>query len=179
MTRRSVTLACLATLACALTACDSAVDGAPKPAPSASAPASSSAQADTPLAGMSSCATLDKALTGQGFPAAAPSPADPEHVCTSVKGGTGTYGLLLQDGQTIEENIQDVSQTAMGHVNKRRAILERNLNGTQATCGVRMEILPRSRAIVTAFLTTGSTDQACEAAKNLAGVVEPLLPPAR
>ncbi|WP_033295362.1 hypothetical protein [Amycolatopsis jejuensis] len=120
--------------------------------------------------------TLDKALAGQGFSPAAPATADPEHACLSLKAGIGTNGLVLQDGETIEENIDDPNRTATGHVHNRRAILERNLVGAKSACAVRMEVPPRSRAIATSWLSTGSTDQACESAKDLAGRIERLLP---
>ncbi|WP_033295361.1 hypothetical protein [Amycolatopsis jejuensis] len=158
----------MTTFVALVSACTSPIEGTA--APSATTPEAA------PLVGMSACLTLDKALTGQGFPAASLSTADPEHACSTLKHNVGTYGLTLQDGQTIEENIDHPDRTETGHVRERRAILERNLNGTELGCAVRMEVPPRSRAIAVVALATGTTEQACDAVRRLAESVELLLP---
>lgn len=125
---------------------------------------------------MSPCKTLDKAVAGQGFLPSAPDTADPEHACTTTKPQAGSAGLVLQDGQTIEQAITDPSATKTGTVHARRAILERGLLGATGGCAVRMEVKPKSRAIVSGTLSTGTTDQACDFARQAAESVESLLP---
>lgn len=125
---------------------------------------------------MSPCATLDKALTGQGFPAATPTAADPEHSCATTKPQFGTAGLLLQDGRAINENLTDPSKTQTGTVHSRTAILEPDPLGASGDCAVIMEVKPKSRAMVNGSLSTGTTDQACAFARQIAEAVEPLLP---
>ena len=127
---------------------------------------------------MSPCKTLDKALAGQGFPTSAPDTADPDHACTTTKPQFGSAGLVLQDGQTIEQGITDPSATKTGTVHTRRAILERGLLGATGGCAVRMEVKPKSRAIVSGTLSTGTTDQACDYTSSLAEAVEVQLPKA-
>ncbi|HWD02350.1 MAG TPA: hypothetical protein VG674_07850 [Amycolatopsis sp.] len=169
----------LAALACALTACDgSSVGGTPAPATSSSsAPSSSAGQSNTPLAGLSPCKTLDQALAGQGYPAATPDIADPEHVCDAQKPGQDDYlGLGLQDGQRYDTSISNPEKTQKGNVRDRRAILEPEPNHGSGICAVSIEVKPESRAIVSASLASGTTDQACTAAENLAAAVELLLP---
>ncbi|WP_329068173.1 hypothetical protein [Amycolatopsis sp. NBC_01480] len=162
-------------LACALTACSDKLGG--QPAPVSSDPSSQpSATSDTPLAGLSPCATLDKALTGQGFPAAAPTAADPEHSCATTKPQVGTVGLMLQDGRTINEDLGDPSKTKTGTVHERAAILEPGYLGTSSGCAVDMEVKPKSRVTVSGTLSTGTTDQACDFARSAAEAVELLLP---
>ncbi|MDT8911150.1 hypothetical protein [Amycolatopsis sp. PS_44_ISF1] len=162
-------------LLCVLTACSDQLGG--QPAPISADPSSSSATGgDNPLAGMNPCATLDRALTGQGFPAAAPTAADPEHSCATDKPQTGGLTLQLQDGRAINENLTDPSKTQTGRVHDRAAILEPGILGTDGGCSVIMEVKPKSRAIVTGSLSTGTTDQACTFTRTAAEAVEPLLP---
>jgi hypothetical protein len=145
--------------------------------PTSTGPSSTpSATSDTPLAGLSPCATLDKALTGQGFPAAAPTAADPEHSCATLKPQFGTAGLLLQDGRALNEGLTDPSKTRTGTVHSRTAILEPAPLGASGICAVTMEVKPKSRATVAGALSTGTTDQACDFARRAAESVEPLLP---
>lgn len=122
--------------------------------------------------GTSPCKILDNALTGQGFPPAAADPADPEHACTTTKPQFGSAGLVLQDGQTLEQGITDPSVTKTGTVHTRKAILERGLLGATGGCAVRMEVKPKSRAIVTGTHSTRTTDQACDFTTNAAEAVE-------
>jgi hypothetical protein len=160
-------------LVCALTACSNQLGGQAAPV-STSAPQSTTS--NTPLAGLSPCATLDKALTGQGFPAAAPTAADPEHSCATDKPPVGGLTLLLQDGQAIDENLDDPSKTKTGQVHDRASILEPGFLGTSSGCAVNMEVKPKSRATVIGTLSTGTTDQACNFTKTATEAVEPLLP---
>jgi hypothetical protein len=168
-------LAGVAALVCALTACSgSPVAGTP--APATSAPSSSAAQSSTPLAGLSPCATLDKATAGQGFPPATPTLADPEHACSTQKAGYGTIGLNLQDGQSYNTNLGGESNEVRdGTVRNRRAVLSVGFLHTAGSCDVSMEVKPHSRAITSAALTT-TTDQACTEARKLAEAVDLLLP---
>ncbi|QYN23374.1 hypothetical protein [Amycolatopsis sp. DSM 110486] len=175
--RGFVTFVGLATLACALTACDGPVGGNPTPvSPSGSASSSApSTQSDTPLAGMSPCKTLDQALAGQGYPASTPSIADPEHGCSTDK-TQDNLGLVLQDGQSYDTNLSNPSMAQPGHVRTRRAILELEPTRQAGLCAVRIEVKPNSRALVSAALTSGNTDEACTRARNVAEAVELLLP---
>ncbi|HWD02349.1 MAG TPA: hypothetical protein VG674_07845 [Amycolatopsis sp.] len=160
-------IATLVGLACTLTACGgSAVGGTP--APASPAPSSSAAQSATPLAGLSPCATLDKAIAGQGFPPATPSVADPEHACGTKKAGYGSIGVNLQDGQSYNTNFGDPDQIQEGTIRKRRAILEMATDHTSGSCAVSMEVRPHSRAMVFVGLSAGTTDQACTDTKTLA-----------
>jgi hypothetical protein len=111
VTRSFVTLAFLAAVTCGLAASNGSVGGTPDPATSSAASSDSGDQSETPLAGMSPCKILDKALTGQGFPAATPAAADPEHACTTDKPQFGTAGLLLQDDRAINDGLTDPSKT--------------------------------------------------------------------
>jgi hypothetical protein len=164
-------------LAYALTACSDKLGGQPAPTSTSANPSSApSAASDTPLAGLSPCATLDKALTGQGFPPATPTAADPEHSCTADKPQFGTAGLLLQDGRAINDNLTNPSKTQTGTVHSRTAILEPEPLGVGGDCAVIMEVKPKSRAMVNGNLSTGTSDQACEFARRTAEAVEPLLP---
>jgi hypothetical protein len=164
-------------LVCILTACSDKVGGQPAPTSTSANPSSApSTGGNTPLAGMSPCATLDKALTGQGFPPSTPTVADPEHGCATDKPQVGGLSLLLQDGQSINENLTDPSKTQTGTVHERAAILEPGFLGTSSGCAVDMEVKPKSRAVVVGTLSTGTTDQACTFTRAAAEAVEPLLP---
>lgn len=170
-------IASVVVLVCALAACSSQLGGRPAPVPTSTGPNSTPPMTGvTPLAGLSPCATLDKALAGQGFPAAIPTAADPEHGCATDKPQVGGLTLLLQDGQSINENLTDPSKTQTGHVHGRTSILEPSFLGTSGGCAVDMEVKPKSRAIVIGTLSTGTTDQACDFTTTAAEAVEPLLP---
>lgn len=167
-----------------LSACDSKVGGTPQAAetPSSSSAATtkpSGATSDNPFGDMKACPTLDQALSGQGYPAAVPTTADAKRSCTTQKKtGDETIGvtLSLHAGQTINENIADPSKASTGTVNDRPAIQEREPIGAKGQCAIAMEVKPKSRALVAATLSYGTTDQACADVNDLATKVEPLLP---
>ncbi|MEW2503580.1 hypothetical protein AB0878_24220 [Amycolatopsis sp. NPDC047767] len=175
--RGFVTFVGLAVLACTLTACDSSVGGTPNPAPpQPTSPSTSAGQTDTPLAGISACATLDKALAGQGFPPGHPSAADPQHGCLASKPQFGTAGLDLQDGRNYKEAVYDPSKTSTGQVGNRNAVLERDIQGAEG-CVVYMEVKPNSRATLTMGMYRSPIGEACKTIVPLAQAVDALLPP--
>ncbi|WP_103336454.1 DUF3558 family protein [Amycolatopsis sp. CA-126428] len=182
MTRAATVLA-LATLALALSACDSKVGGTPQAAgtSSSSAPTTkpSGATGDNPFGDMKPCTTLDQALNGQGYPASVPTTADAARSCTTEK-KTGDdsirVSLSLHAGQTINENIADPSKASTGTVNDRPAVQEREPIGAKGQCSVGMEVKPKSRALVAVTLGVGTTDQACTDVNDISTKVEPLLP---
>ncbi|WP_432848140.1 hypothetical protein ACQPXB_45255 [Amycolatopsis sp. CA-161197] len=175
-TRRLYQLAGLAALTLILTACDSSVGGNPSPEPSVGSSGATAPLSNTPLAGMSSCKTLDQAIAGQGFPASKPSIADLEHACDALKAGYGDIGLNLQDGQSYDSDLINPISTKTGNVGHRRAILELQTNHQSGACAVSIEIKPKSRAIVLAVLSSAGPDEACAEARKVAEAVEPLLP---
>jgi hypothetical protein len=125
---------------------------------------------------MNPCTVLDQVLAGQGYPAAVPTTADAKRSCVSTKQGYGEIGVLLQGGQTIDENITDPSKASTGDVNGRRAIQIRNGLGGSGACDVKMEVKPNSRALVMVTLRTETTDEACRLVNDVATRVEVLLP---
>ncbi|MET7995167.1 hypothetical protein ABZU76_30145 [Amycolatopsis sp. NPDC005232] len=174
--RGFVTFVVLAALACALTACDGSVGATPNPAPSQSAsPSTSAGQTDTPLAGISACTTLDKALGGKGFPPGQPSAAAPQHGCLSTKPQFGSAGLDLQDSRNYKAAVYDPSKTSTGQVGNRDAVLERDLQGAEGWA-VYIEVRPNSRATLTMAMYRSTTDDACKQVRALAEAVDPLLP---
>lgn len=179
--RRSAPLI-LAALALGLTACSSTVGGAATPATtppaSTAAPASPTGTGNpsNPFINSNPCTILDQALAGEGFPTAAPNIADPEHACSFNKPPYGTVGLLLQAGQTIEENIADPSKARTGHVHERRAIQIRENVGAKGDCMNTIEVKPNSRASIVVTLVSRNTDEACAAVNDASAKIEPLLP---
>ncbi|MGV9363432.1 DUF3558 family protein [Amycolatopsis sp. NPDC003731] len=181
--RLRATVLALAASALALSACDSKVGGTPQaadtPSSSSSATQPSGATADNPFGAMKPCPTLDQALSGQGYPAAAPTTADAARSCTTEKKvGDETIGvtLSLHAGQTINENIADPSKASTGTVNDRPAVQEREPIGAKGQCAIAMEVKPKSRAAVSVTLSFGTTEQACSDVNDVATKVEPLLP---
>jgi hypothetical protein len=181
--RHCASLIALAALSLALSACDSKVGGTPQAAdtPTSSAPTTgpSGATADNPFGDMKPCTSLDELLRGQGYPASAPTAADSARTCTTVKkvdDDSIRVSLSLHAGQTINENIADPSKASTGTVNDRAAVQEREPIGAKGQCDVKMEVKPKSRAIVAVTLGVGTTDQACTDVNDLATKFEPLLP---
>jgi outer membrane protein assembly factor BamA len=128
---------------------------------------------------MKTCPTLDKALSGQGYPLSTPTAADAKRSCaTQKKTADEVIGvtLSLQAGQTINENIADPSKASTGTVNDRPAVQEREPIGAKRQCAIMMEVKPESRAAVSVTLSYGTTDQACVDVNDIATRVEPLLP---
>jgi hypothetical protein len=128
---------------------------------------------------MKPCATLDQALSGQGYPPSIPTTADSARTCTTKKkvgDDSIRVGLSLHAGQTINENIADPSKASTGTVNDRAAVQERDPIGAKGQCAIGMEVKPNSRALVDVTLGVGTTDQACTDVNDVATKVEPLLP---
>lgn len=167
----------LATLA--LTGCSSNVSGQGTTAPTSStAPPASSTPTNNPLSSLDPCKVIDQAVTGQGYPPGQSSKVvlNQGPNCETQKSGIGTDSILFQDGLTIDANLPTSGQISRGTINNRRAAQAREALGLKDSCSVAMEVKPNSRAIVIVTLTTGTTDQACQAANDLAIKVDPLLP---
>ncbi|MEU4517637.1 DUF3558 family protein [Amycolatopsis sp. NPDC024027] len=179
MTRAATVLA-LATLALALSACDSKVGGTPQAAgtSSSNAPTTkpSGGGGDNPFAGMDPCKLLDQVLAGQGYAAAKRSDADAAHNCDTKKTDYGVIGLALQPGQSINDIVTAPGKAVTGDVNGRPAVQERDALGGTGSCDVSMEVKPKSRATVLVTLQTAGTDEACQVANDVSTKVEPLLP---
>src|SRR5947208_5803648 len=158
---RSRALIVLATLALALTACDSTVHGNPTTTTPTSGLSSSSPSSNDPFAAVSPCTILDQALGGEGYPAAAPDLADPKHSCSVDKPSYGTVALSLQAGQTYEQNIPDPSKAHTGDVNGRPAVQIPERLGDKGACDIAMEVKPGSRATVVIVLLSRNTTEAC------------------
>lgn len=178
--RHRATVITLATLALALSACDSKVGGTPQaadtPTGSSSSAAPSNAPSGNPFADLNACTVIDQVMEGQGFPPAQPSAADRLRSCASNKTGDANVGVALQDGEIYNANIPDPSKASEGHVGARRAIIERDPVGAAGQCAITMEVKPSSRALVS-LTTEGTTEAACERVKDIAIKVEKLLPP--
>jgi uncharacterized protein DUF3558 len=173
--------AALAVLAFALTACTSQVGGQAAPSsPVTGSTAPTGAAQDDPFAGMSSCAILDQALAGQGYPKAEPLVANPKQGCRSSKAASGDtpgvdVGLSLNPGRGYKENVGNPGQASEGKVNGRPAVLEREPENSPGQCDVWLEVKPHSRAFV--LLASGSdTARSCQLVEDIAAKVEPLLP---
>lgn len=174
-TRRSPVAAALLSLtAITISGCVSNVDGQPSPPSSTTPPSTSSSQ--IPFSSFNSCTVLDKALSGQGFPAGNPSIADPKQACDTKKPTYGGVTLDLVNGKTIDQNGEDPSKVQTGNVNGRRSIRITESLGSQGDCEVQMEVKPNSLAAVIASLAAGTTADACNFADDVATKVEPLLP---
>lgn len=180
---RRAALTSLVLLTLVVSACDSKVGGTPQAAdtPTSNAPTTgpSGTTADNPFGDMKPCATLDELLRGQGYPAAIPTAADSARTCTTVKkvgDDSIRVSLSLHAGQTINENIADPSKASSGTVNDRVAVQEREPIGAKGQCDVKMEVKPKSRAIVAVTLGVGTTDQACTDVNDFATKFEPMLP---
>src|SRR5689334_5750532 len=113
---RAATALTLATVALALSACDSKVEGNPQAAATTSSSASkpSGSSGDNPFTGMDPCKLLDQVMAGKGFPAATPGTVDRERSCASNKPGDATVGVALQDNAGYDQNIPDPSKAARG-----------------------------------------------------------------
>lgn len=178
---RRAALTSLVLLTLVVSACDSKMGGTPQAAdtPTSSAPTTGGGNSNNPFGDMKPCATLDQALSGQGYPPSIPTTADSARTCTTKKkvgDDSIRVGLSLHAGQTINENIADPSKASTGTVNNRAAVQERDPIGAKGQCAIGMEVKPNSRALVDVTLGVGTTDQACTDVNDVATKVEPLLP---
>ncbi|MEV5715664.1 DUF3558 family protein [Amycolatopsis mediterranei] len=169
----------MATLALALSACDSKVGGTPQAADtSSSSPSSATATGspgDNPFKGMSPCTIIDQVMAGEGFPPAAPGTVDRERSCASNKPGDAAVGVALQDNTGYDQGIPDPSKASRGHVGPRNAIIERGSIGAAGQCSISIEVKPKSRALVSVS-GNDTTEQACDRVTAIAVKVEKLLP---
>jgi hypothetical protein len=176
---RAATVLTLATLALALSACDSKVGGTPQAAEtSSSSPSSAPATGSpggNPFTGLSPCTIIDQVMAGEGFPAAAPGTVDRERSCSSNKPGDAAVGVALQDNTGYDQGIPDPSKASRGHVGPRNAIIERGSIGAAGQCSISIEVKPKSRALVSVS-GNDTTEQACDRVTAIAVKVEKLLP---
>lgn len=161
-----------------LVGCSTGQEGQPQPAPT-SAPVSS-AGADTDPAqkfgDLDSCVLLDKALAGQGFSAGEADNVGSANGCSASKVGSAT-SLNLDDKQGVDDLKVDPAKAHAGKINGRRIRQVQEIDGSEATCLVLLEVAATARAMVSVTLgTQGGTEQACQDAFSLAEAVEPQLP---
>jgi hypothetical protein len=162
-----------------LAACSGQSDGTALPTSPSSEnsklPNSSSHQGNV-FGGLKACDVLDKALEGQGFEAAVVDKAGGDNGCDTKKARFGSVGLNLHHNQSIDDFNADPSKIHDGKVNNRSAVQIRELLGSSGDCAVAFEVTETSRAFIAASLSTGTTDEACEFATEVAKKVEPQLP---
>lgn len=176
---RLVPLAMISLAAAALSACSVGGHATPDPSTGTSARSTApSSGAANPFAGLNPCKVLDQALAGQGYTSGTPTTADSKRGCAAapLADKAVSVSVLLQDGQTMEQGVDDPSKAQTGTVNDRAAIQEREALGDRGDCDVRMEVKPNSRALVLVNTSTKTTDEACQLANDVATKVEPLLP---
>jgi hypothetical protein len=179
--RLRATVLALATLALALSACDSKVGGTPQAAGTSSSSASptsatTGSSSGNPFEGLSPCTIINQVMGGEGFPAATPGTVDSERSCASNKPGDANVGVALQDNAGYDQGIPDPSKASRGHVGTRNAIIEREAIGAVGQCTISIEVKPNSRALVSVS-GNGTTQQACDRVTAIAIKVEKLLPP--
>ncbi|MET9263128.1 DUF3558 family protein [Amycolatopsis sp. NPDC004079] len=176
--RAKITLIALGALGIVAAGCSSPVSGTPQP----DKPASSAAtpKSGNPFAARNQCALLDQILTGQGFPKATPTVAQPERACASQKPSVGTergmdVSLFLQEDRLYTDTVPHPETARRGDINGRPSIEEPEPQNSPGQCDITMAVEPHSRA---SLLVTTSLDTktACAAAEKYATAVEPLLP---
>jgi hypothetical protein len=179
-TKRHLTyLFTAATFAAVLSACSSTSGGTPLPVTSPSAPSATTASSGNPsnvFGSLKACPVLDKALEGQGFTPAVAEQAGGDNGCKAGKVRTATVGVTLQPDAGIDDLNADPSKVHSGHINGRPAKQIREAIGAKGDCMIVIEVTKTSRAIVTASMSTGTTEEACALATSIAEKVEPQLP---
>jgi hypothetical protein len=167
-------LTCLALAACTNTV--SGNPGASSASDGGSAPPSSATTVD-PFAGVNLCALVDQGVAGQGFP---PAQVDPDikskRQCITKKPELGTVGIVVQVNVPYNSYFTAGASTKTGSVNDRPAVQVAGGTDDPFGCDIYMEVKPNSRAIVGDTLSTGTADDACVTARQIATKIEPLLP---
>ncbi|WIV60437.1 DUF3558 family protein [Amycolatopsis nalaikhensis] len=178
-------LTAIAGVVLVVSACTSEVGGQANPSSTdstASTPGTTAPAGDpnNPFASLKPCTVLDQALTGEGFPAAAPTAADAKESCATTKPRSGDVNpvdvaLSLQTGRGYKNNVSNPSQASEGNVNDRAAVEVREPRQSPGQCGIWLEVKPMSRAFV--LVTSGSdTNNACKLVEGFAAKIEPMLP---
>ncbi|HEV7975541.1 DUF3558 domain-containing protein [Amycolatopsis sp.] len=176
--RRMLTLLAILTLF-AGAGCTNERGGVAMPSDSASSSATSTTPGSAPadvFGSLKACNVLDKALEGQGFPAAVIDRAGGDNGCDTLKSGFGTMSLDLHPNLGIDDLNAAKSKQFPGEVNDRRSIQVRDGIGSRGNCDIALEVTKTSRAIVGVTLTTGTTEEACAFVYSIAKKVEPQLP---
>ncbi|UJW32818.1 DUF3558 family protein [Saccharothrix sp. AJ9571] len=155
-------------------------EGRPQPVRTLDASPSSVSPGGSPagFGDLKSCDLLDKALEGQGYPASEADNVGSSNGCSTNKFGSA-MSLNLDDKQGVDDLAADPSKAYDGKINGRRIRQVKEIDGSEATCLVLLEVSAKARAMVSVTLgTQGSTNQACDDAFSVAQAVEPQLPKA-
>jgi hypothetical protein len=164
-----------------LTACTSGGTAAPEPAPPA-APSQAGAPSGFPTAnlqGAEACGILEKALQGQSYePVVDGTIAGIGGNSCTADAATTTVSLIMQ----TDAGIADIGglpgkDPRPDKINGRSVVEMRETGGEPGDCVVLMDTGAHARASVTAIVS-GSTDEACATANDVANRVDPLLPKA-
>jgi hypothetical protein len=162
-----------------LSGCSDESKGTPLPATS-NPPAGGITESGTPSGNMfgelQACDVLDKALEGHGFSAAVVDKAGSDNGCDADKYKFATVSLDLHPDLGIDDLNADPSKLHTGTVNGRRSLQIREGIGAEGDCDIAMEVTENSRAMTGVSLSTGTTDEACQFATEVAEKVEPQLP---
>jgi hypothetical protein len=165
--------------AVALSACFNESGGTPIPStssPGISVPATSSGPSANIFGDLQACDVLDEALRGQGFAPAVVDKAGGDNGCDTSKPAFGGASLNLHPDLGIDDLNADPSKQYPGKINGRRSIQARDVVGSEGGCSIAMEVTNTSRAFLVVVLATGTTNEACAFATEVAKKVEPQLP---
>jgi hypothetical protein len=144
--------------------------------PASTSPNVSTPSANNVFADLKSCDVLDKSLEGLGFSQGVINTAGGDNGCSSNKSEYGALTLTLQPELSIKDLNGDQKEMHSGEINGRPAIQHRNGIRSKGDCAIAIEVTKTSRALVSAALTTGTTDEACTFIESIAKKVEPQLP---
>lgn len=125
---------------------------------------------------LDACDVLEQALEGEEFPPGSLEQAGGDNGCDTTKAQFGTVGVTFQPNLAIDDLNADPSQTYPGKINNRRAMQVRNAIRSEGDCMIAIEVTETSRALVVSTLSTGTTDEACAFATEVAEKIEPQLP---
>ncbi|UQS22615.1 hypothetical protein L1857_07170 [Amycolatopsis thermalba] len=158
----------------AMAGCSETVAGMPSPAEEVSASPSARSPEEA-LADMDACTVLGQLLEGEGFAPGERKTARNE--CHASKPDYGTYSLALDPVQGLSEYSRQVPGSAPATVNGREARQGEPFGAGQGMCDFALKVGAHGRAVATAtMLRAEQRARACDAARELAAELEPLLP---
>ncbi|WP_156131603.1 DUF3558 domain-containing protein [Amycolatopsis methanolica] len=127
------------------------------------------------MTGMDACAVLEQLVEGEGFGPGERKTARNE--CHASKPDYGKYSLALDPVQGLAEYARQVPGRAPAAINGREARQGEPFGAGQGMCEFALQVGEHGRAVVTeTMLRAEQRAHACEAARELATELEPLLP---
>ncbi|WP_394360417.1 DUF3558 family protein [Amycolatopsis sp. SB7-3] len=159
----------------AVSGCTSEKTGTPTTTAATSSRPVTSTPAEGIFGDLKACDLLEPVTSAKGFGPAAPEDYQSDNGCRANKPRYGTATTYLVEDAGISDLKPDGGQVTETTVAGKKAV-EVSGGGGKGNCLIGISVTEKSRATVSVTLSSGTNEQSCADAKDIAEQIAPKLP---